>query len=126
MASEAFDSFDLERAGDVAVFRVRVKEMRHPQSAQQFGTEVRAALQAAGLKNALIDLKPVEYVGSTAFATLLNLSKSVSAGGGSLKICGLHPDVLVGANILGLGKAVEIFDNRQSALASFGAGRAPS
>jgi anti-anti-sigma factor len=123
MSQKTYDYFELDRAGDVAVFRLAVKEMRHPHAAQEFGTEVRAALQESGLKHALIDMDSVEYVGSTAFATLLNLAKAVTAGGGLLKLCELHPDVRVGANILGLGHAVEIFDDRNTALKSFAAPR---
>lgn len=119
MASEDYEYFELDSKDGVALIRVLAREMRHPQSAQQFGSEVRAALQSLGLKNAVIDLKNVEYVGSTAFATLLTLGKAIAAQGGALKICDLHPDVQVGANILGLGKAVEIFDSRHDALKSF-------
>jgi len=119
MPTESLEYTDLENVGDVAVFRVMVKEMRHPHSAQQFGTEVRAGFQSSGLKHALIDMKNVEYVGSTAFATLLNLAKSVASNGGVLKLCDLHPDVQVGAKILGLGNAVEICEDRQTALRSF-------
>lgn len=119
MASEKYEFFDLHQDNGVAVLRMQVRELRHPQAAQQFGAEVRTALQSSGQKNVVVDMQPVEYVGSTAFATLLNLAKQINADGGKLKICDLHPDVSVGANILGLGKAIEIFDDRRSAVQSF-------
>jgi anti-anti-sigma factor len=119
MAIESYDFFDFEPVGNVACLRVAVKEIRHPQSAQQFGAEVRAAAQSLGLTRVLIDLGETEYLGSTAFATLLNLAKTMSEAGGVLKLCNLHPDVQVGAKILGLGHAVEIHPDRKSGLKSF-------
>jgi hypothetical protein len=49
----------------------------------------------------------------------LNLAKLVDGYGGTMKICGMTPDLLFGANIIGLGRAVEIHPDEHSALASF-------
>jgi anti-sigma B factor antagonist len=119
MPKQNYEFFDLQQNGDLAILDVAVNQLRHPAEAQQFNAEVRSALQTIGVKNALIDMRQVQYVGSTAFATLLVLAKALKDQGGLLKLCDLHPDVQVGANILGLSKAVEIHPDRQSAIDSF-------
>ncbi len=74
---------------------------------------------ATSARKVLIDFTQNDYLCSTAFATLLNLARDVQQRGGILKVCCFHPDVLLGANIIGLGRIVPIFDDQKSALNSF-------
>src|SRR5262245_64438855 len=98
MAQDDSPYFHLRQADDVAVIEVQVREIRQPASAQEFGSDVALALQQCGAKRVLIDLRDTEYLGSTAFATLLNLARNLRNEGGVLKLSGLHPDVHVGGN----------------------------
>jgi anti-anti-sigma factor len=66
-----------------------------------------------------MDLTDVRYLSSTGFAVLLGLSEKMKAAGGVLKICGLNPDVAVGANIIGLGRLVETYADASTAVESF-------
>lgn len=119
MAHVQFAHFDLEHAGDVTIARVRSREIRHPAQALEFGADLGAALQQDGAGKVLIDFTGNNYLCSTAFATLLNLARDVQQRGGTLKVCCFDPDVLRGANIIGLGRVVPIFDDVKTALNSF-------
>ena len=65
------------------------------------GGEARAWSQETH-RRIVLDLSQTHYLSSTAFAVLLGFAKKVEAAGGHLKIAGMQPDVLVGANILGV------------------------
>lgn len=119
MAHDDSPHFRLKHAGDVAVVEIRSRELRHPPEAMQFSEDVSLALERDGARKVLIDFTHNDYLCSTAFATLLNLSRELQKRGGTLKLCCLHPDVLRGANIIGLGRVVEIYDDEKAALDSF-------
>jgi len=67
----------------------------------------------------LLSLRHTKYMSSTAFATLLEFWKQVTADGGQVKICGMDPDVRVGADIIGLGHCIPIYEDQRTALAAF-------
>jgi anti-anti-sigma factor len=113
--------FRAKKHGDTAtVIYVKGQEMRHPEPSRQFGEAVRAYVEKEGPTGVLIDLEQAHYLGSTAFAVLIGLAEWMKKErGGALKICNLHPDVAVGANIIGLGSLVETYPDEHSALHSF-------
>ena len=105
MASDSSPYFLLSDQDGIAVARVDVVEIRHPTPAHEFAADVFALVDRDGYRKLLLDLGAVRYLSSTAFAVLLTLARRVQEAGGQLKICNLHPDVEVGANIIGLGRA---------------------
>jgi anti-anti-sigma factor len=56
---------------------------------------------------------------STAFAVLFTTARMVEGKNGRLALCGLSPDVLVGARIIGLERAAPIFDDVKTARGNF-------
>lgn len=117
MAGDTRKYFDLEDIGGVAVAYLTAPEVRHPGPAQELGAEL-ASLLRDGHRRIVVDLSDTQYLSSTAFAALLGFAKKVGEAKGELKISGMQPDVLVGANIIGLGRIVELHPNVDSALAS--------
>lgn len=111
--------FETSAHGDIVVARLDVPEIRHPTPAQEFGADVLALMDRDGYRKILLDLGPVRYLSSTGFAVLVGLAKRISEAGGTLKICNIHPDVEVGANIIGLGRVVETYADEAEALRSF-------
>jgi anti-anti-sigma regulatory factor len=59
------------------------------------------------------------YFGSTGFAVLFKLVSRARADGRDVKFCDMKPDMRLGAEIVGLEKVVEIYENDRSALAAF-------
>jgi anti-sigma B factor antagonist len=119
--AEGKAEFDLLQEGDVVIARAFGPELRHPSHAQQFGADVEALCTVDGYRKILLDLRHVKYMSSTGFATLLGTHQKIKAAGGRLAICNLHPDVAVGANIIGLGRVVDTYPDESEGIASFSA-----
>lgn len=119
MARRSTTHFDLELIDDVAVAYVTSPEIRHPAPAQELSAELTQLLERDRYTKFVIDLSDTRYLSSTGFAVILTFAKKVEAAKGQLKITGLQPDVMVGANIIGLGRIVEIHPDVDSALAAF-------
>ena len=119
MPSDELTHISAEAIDGVTVVRVLTPQIRHPEPAIELERELSAVLSREDCKRVLIDLSETSYLSSTAFAVLVKCARQVAAAGGQLKLCGLHPDVLVGARILDLGRWMEIHDDEESALAAF-------
>lgn len=101
------------------VVNVQSQQIRQPSAAGELGDELRAILRQEPAPKVLLDFSDNDYLGSTAFATLMSLAREIENVGGELKLSALHPDVLRGANIIGLGRVVEIHEDEASALRAF-------
>lgn len=121
MGRNGYDHFDLAIHDGVAVATVVSPEIRHPGPAQELGAELASLLDRDQHRRIVVNLSHTHYLSSTAFATLLGFARKVEAAHGQLAIAGMQPDVLVGANIIGLGRIVGIHPDVPSALESFGA-----
>ena len=119
MASVKPTHIDAEAIDGVTVVRVLTPQIRHPEPAVELGRELSSLLSRDDCRRVLIDLSRTSYLSSAAFAVLVSAARQLAAAGGRLKLCGLHPDVLMGARIIDLGRWVEIHDDERSALASF-------
>lgn len=111
--------FRMKPHGNVTLIHVQVPEIRHPEPAQEFGQDLWTVFGQEGHKALLLNMAKVRYFSSTAFAVLLRFVDRALKEGGVIKLCDLHPDVAVGANIIGLGRLVETFGTESEALASF-------
>jgi anti-sigma B factor antagonist len=118
MTSEPTAHIGLEMDGDIAIVHILSREIRHPGPAVEMGEQLASVLDQ-GHERILINFKGNRYLCSTAFATLVNVAKKVQAAGGQIKACCLDPDVQVGAQILGLGRFIEIHETERAALDSF-------
>jgi anti-anti-sigma factor len=110
--------FDLEEVGDVVVARLTVSTIRHPPQAQEFSHDLVDLLETYKRTRIVLNLRGSHYFGSSAFAAIFGLVKRVEAAGGKLALCELDPDLLTGANILGLGSVVPILDTEAEAIAA--------
>ena len=118
MSTLAADYFDLDDLGGVAIVRVMATAIRHPEHAQEFSAELASLVEKEGRTRLVLDMRECDYLGSTAFAAILGLYKKVNAAGGKLAIFGFRPDVLVGANIIGMGHIIPIVDDENQAIAA--------
>jgi anti-anti-sigma factor len=108
-----------ESVGGVTIIRTHIREIRSPSVAEEFGRELDDLLRSVLTPRFLLDLGRTEYLSSTGFAVLVSFYRKVADAGGVVKICGLDPNVRVGAEIIGLTRLVEIYDDEESALSSF-------
>jgi anti-anti-sigma factor len=111
--------FRLKTHGSVTHLEVEGTDLRHPEQAMDLGEDLRRLLEEEHPRAILVDLGRVHYLCSTAFAVLLDFSNKAKAAGVPLKLCSLDPSVQIGANIIGLNRVIEIYDDAQTALESF-------
>ena len=109
--------FDLEESGVVAIVRMKVATIRHPPQAQEFSSDLVDLLETYKRTRIVVNLRGTHYLGSSAFAALFGLAKRLDAVGGKVALCELDPDLLTGANILGLGTIIPIVPTEAEALA---------
>jgi anti-sigma B factor antagonist len=73
-------------------------------------------LQAAGAKHFVVDFGKVNYVSSAGLRVLLSLAKTVDGGAGSLRVCGLNPQVKQVFDVAGFTKLFQLYPERKAAL----------
>src|SRR5262245_4396634 len=105
--------------GDVVHVEVMTQDLMGPEHAQELGAELAMVLGQDWAKRLLVDFRRTRYLSSTGFAMLFKLVSQAKQSGHQVKFCNMDPDVRVGADILGLGRLVEIHDSENSALRSF-------
>jgi anti-sigma B factor antagonist len=108
-----------DRVNGVTVFRILVKEVRDPDAAAAVFRDVSAISKVAVPAFILIDLSRTKHMSGMAFVVLSNLAQQVAVRRGRLVICSLDPILRVGADMMGLGSGLDVYDDEASALASF-------
>jgi anti-anti-sigma factor len=112
--------FDVSDEADITILEVIGPEIRHPTPAAEFAADALRLIGAEQLKRLVVNLHQVEYMSSTGFATLINLARKAAELGCEVKLCAIHPEAQVGANIIGLPRVVPTFATEDEAIASFG------
>jgi anti-anti-sigma factor len=121
MSTVEFQNIKANMVGDVAVVEVLTKELRFPAHAQELGRELSLVAGQEWAKQLLVNMQHVKYLSSTGFAILVNLVKQAKERSGTVKFCGFHPEVRIGADIIGLDKLAPIFEGEHEAVKSFSA-----
>ena len=111
---------DPEDVGDATVARVLIDEIRDPEAAGVLGRSSGGSSTQHGRTRIVVDLNDFRYISSTAFAAILGLAKRLGEHGGKIALCRVHPDVLVGARIIGIEQFAPIHATEAEALAAVG------
>src|SRR4051812_11796368 len=96
---------------DLVHVEIMTKDLMGPEHAQELGAELSRVAAQDWAKRMLLDFHRTTYLSSTGFAVLFKLVSQAKANGRQVKFCRMHPDVRVGADIVGLGKLVEIHES---------------
>jgi anti-sigma B factor antagonist len=83
---------------------------------QEVGDELYALVEDSTKKKILLNFGNVQYCSSTVLGKLVSLKRRVDAAKGKLKLCCIHPDLLVPFKLTGLDKVFEIHADEQVAL----------
>jgi anti-anti-sigma factor len=75
-----------------------------------------ADLQAADARHFVIDFSKIGYVSSAGLRVLLMTARALDGGKGSLRLCGLNPQVQQVFDVAGFTKMFQIFADRGAAL----------
>ena len=107
-----------EQSGAVSIVRVGETRMMYPMLAD-FSSAV-SGLIAGGARRILIDLGPVTYVDSATIGCFMDLYRTISGVGGSLKLAGVQKRVETMLTMTGTQNFIQLFSDEASAVKSFG------
>jgi anti-sigma B factor antagonist len=86
---------------------------------QEVGDELYALIEDGTKKKILLNFGNVQYCSSTVLGKLVTLKRRVDKAKGKLKLCCIHPDLLVPFKLTGLDKVFEIYPEEQTAMNKF-------
>jgi anti-anti-sigma regulatory factor len=119
MSSSNFQHLGLSMVGDVALVELLTKDLQGPKAGQELGSELALVLAQDWARRILVDFRRTLFLSSSGFAALFKLVSQARADGRQLKFCGMAPGMLIGADVVGLLKVVEIHESQAAALKSF-------
>jgi anti-sigma B factor antagonist len=113
-----FKQIRVTTLNDVVVIEILSTDVQGPERATEFSKELCAVASEESTLPILLDMRRCRYLSSMAYSALFKLVKQANERQRSVKFCNMHPDVKVGADIVGVYHVVEICDCRESALAA--------
>jgi anti-anti-sigma factor len=116
-----FRRLQVEPRGEVLVVRFTCPSVLEEDEAQAVGEQL-LRLEAEGHRRIVVDLAPVERIGSTTIAKLVRMHLKVRDAGGRLVFCALQPRIAEIFDILQLRRLLQIYATEQEALQSFQSG----
>jgi anti-sigma B factor antagonist len=115
-----FEHIRLSRVDNVVLIEILSGDVQGPDRATRFSAELIAVADQESADSILLDMRRCVYFSSMGYSALFKLVKQAKERQRLVKFCNMHPDVKVGADIIGLYHVVEIYDSRESALEAFG------
>lgn len=119
MSKAEFEHLRMSMDGDVALAEVLMKDIRTPDEAQELGAELDRVVAQPWAAKLLINVHRMRYLCSTGFGVFFRIGHDMKKAGKQVKMCELKDDLKVGADIIGLGKMVALYDTEQEALDAF-------
>jgi anti-anti-sigma factor len=113
---------ELSRQKDVVLIEITTREFRGPDAALELSAELTRVLGQDWAQRLLVNCKRINFLSSTGFAALVGLVKRTTTAGKQVRFCAMGPEVLLGAQIIGLDKLARIDDSEAAALAAFAQG----
>jgi anti-sigma B factor antagonist len=117
--SNEFEHIRLSDVDGIVLIEILSREVQGPERAQKFSAELMAVACEDTDRPILLDMRRCEYLSSMGYASLFKLVKQAKERQRQVKFCSMHPDVKVGADIVGLYHVVELYDDRKSAVEAF-------
>ena len=119
---KVFEHVRLSKVDDVVLIEILSGDVQGPDRATQFSAELIAIADQESADPILLDMSGCIYFSSMGYSALFKLVKRSRERQRRVKFCNMHPDVKVGADIVGLYHVVEVCDCRESALAALALG----
>ena len=119
MSTPEFEHFRVRLVDGVVVIEMMSKDIQGPDRAKAFIAELMAVAEQEESKPILVNLRQTSYFSSMGYSGLFKLVKCAKERQRPVKFCNMHPDVRVGAEIVGLPHVVEFYESEESALEAF-------
>ncbi len=113
-----YESFDISDSDGVAIIRLNARELDETKL-QKLTLELGKVVEDPQRKRLVVDLGAVAFLTSTGIGAMIALQKKVKAGGGTLKLCGLNPNIRSLFTITQVDRLFDIQDDADKAVKSF-------
>jgi anti-anti-sigma regulatory factor len=119
MSTSDFKHIRLRSANGVVVIDMISNDIQGPDLAGEFIAELMKVVQQDEVKPILLNLRGAIHFSSMGYAALFKLVKCAKERQRPVRFCAMHPDVRVGADLIGLPLVVVIDDTEECALQAF-------
>jgi anti-anti-sigma regulatory factor len=123
MSSGGFEHIRLRTVDDVVVIDVMSRDIQGPTMTGAFIAELMIVAEQDEGRPILLNLRRTIHLSSMGYAALFKLVKRAKELQRPVRFCNIHPDVRVGADIVGVPLVVAIDDTEAAALQALAAGR---
>lgn len=110
-------SFNTDKIGDVVLQSVNIERATFKE-AEEFKKLLDKSMDD-GYSKFIIDLSKCSFIDSTFLSTIVTCYKKISKKGGSVKLVGVHDEVLALLELTGIVKIFEIYKSNKDAIESF-------
>jgi anti-sigma B factor antagonist len=122
MSTPDLKHLELSREKDIVLIEITTPEFRAPDIAAELSAELTRVAAQDWAQRLLVNCQGVRFFSSTAFAALVGLVKRCMTAGKQVRFCAMGPEILLGAQIIGLDKIAPIDDTEGAALDAYGNG----
>jgi anti-sigma B factor antagonist len=116
MSNADFKHFCLRNVHGVVIIDMVSPDIQGPDMVEAFICELLRVVERDDAKPILLNLRRTIHFSSMGYAALFKLVKGAKERQRPVRFCNMHPDVRVGANIVGVPLVVEIDDCEETAL----------
>jgi anti-anti-sigma factor len=116
MSTAGFEHFRLRHVDGIVVIEMTSKDIQGPDMCTAFIAELMTVVEQDEQKPILLNLRRTIHFSSMGYAALFKLVKRAKERQRPVRFCNMHPDVFVGADIVGLPIVVDIDDTEERAL----------
>jgi anti-anti-sigma regulatory factor len=107
----AYELID-EAHPDVVAIEFVSQQITSPVHARELGEQLDSLIRPELPQNFVLDMGNVRALGSTAFGEIVAFARKV----GGLWVCNMHPELRLGASLIGLDDCAEFVANRYAAI----------
>jgi anti-anti-sigma factor len=119
MSTPELKHVQLSRLKDVVLIDITTPDFYGPDAARELSAELVRVADQPWAERLLVKCERLRFLSSTAFAALVSLVRRCTNSGKQVRFCGMAPELLCGAQIIGLDKISAIDDREAAALAAF-------
>ena len=109
----------VSEVGEVSIVEFVDTQVRDELLIQELAGELMSLAEKEHRHHLLLDFSGVDFFSSAALTKLLRLRKVVNSAGGSMKLCGLRPEIYYVFVVTNLTELFDIKEDRVEALATF-------
>jgi anti-anti-sigma factor len=119
MSTPELKHVELSRLEDVVLIKITTRDFHGPEAARELSAELARVADQEWAHMLLVNCERLRFLSSTAFVALVSLVKRCTSSGKKVRFCAMAPEILLGAQIIGLDKLAPIDDSEAAALAAF-------